>query len=240
MIIIELKDLAWGLIPVLITLGFLHRWSLPKRRALLSLTRMLLQLLLIGYVLAFIFDSDSPYLISGVLSLMLLAASWITLDSLPGPALPLFGLTLLSIVIGGVFTLVVITQGVMHLAPWYKPQVLIPIAGMIFSNAMNTISLAGERFYSEFERDGDYLAARNKAYQASMIPIFNALMAVGLVSLPGMMTGQILSGVSPLVAARYQIMVMLMIFGSSGISAAIFLLLLKRQLQNAPAEAQQP
>ena len=73
-----------------------------------------------------------------------------------------------------------------------------------------------------------------------MIPIFNALMAVGLVSLPGMMTGQILSGVSPLVAARYQIMVMLMIFGSSGISAAIFLLLLKRQLQPATAEAQQP
>ena len=240
MIIIELKDLAWGLIPVLITLGFLHHWSLPKRRALLSLARMLLQLLLIGYVLAFIFDSESPYLISGVLSLMLLAASWITLDSLPGPGLPLFGLTLLSIVIGGVFTLVVITQGVMHLTPWYKPQVLIPIAGMIFSNAMNTISLAGERFYSEFGRDGDYLAARNKAYQASMIPIFNALMAVGLVSLPGMMTGQILSGVSPLVAARYQIMVMLMIFGSSGISAAIFLLLLKRQLQPATAEAQQP
>jgi len=175
MIIIELADLAWGLIPVAITLAILQVWALPKRRALLSLGRMLLQLLLIGYVLAFIFDSDSPFLISGVLSLMLMAASWITLDSLPGPAWPLFGLTLLSIVLGGLFTLVVITQGVMHLQPWYKPQVLIPIAGMIFSNAMNTISLAGERFYSEFERDGDYCSARNKAYQASMIPIFIAL-----------------------------------------------------------------
>lgn len=238
MIIIELKDLAWGLIPVLVTLVLMQRWSLKTRRPLLAIARMLLQLLLIGYVLTFIFNSDNPLLISGVLSVMLLAASWIALDSLPGRSLPLAGLSLLAIAGGGLFTLVVITQGVMHLQPWYKPSVIIPIAGMIFSNAMNTISLAGERFYSEYERDGDYCNARNTAYQAALIPVTNALMAVGLVSLPGMMTGQILSGVSPLIAARYQIMVMLMIFGSSGISAALFLMLLRRRLRDAPSAEQ--
>lgn len=56
-----------------------------------------------------------------------------------------------------------------------------------------------------------------------MIPVINSLFAVGLVSLPGMMTGQILSGVSPLIAVRYQIMVMCMVFGAAGISAALFL-----------------
>ncbi len=230
MIVIELTDLAWGLIPVFITLWLIQRWAISPKRALLAIARMLLQLLLIGYVLTYIFDSDSPLLISGVLSVMLVAASWIALDSLPGRSLPMMGLSLLSVAGGGLFTLLVITQGVMHLEPWYKPSVIIPIAGMIFSNSMNTISLAGERFFSEFERDGDYATARNTAYQAALIPVTNALMAVGLVSLPGMMTGQILSGVSPLIAARYQIMVMLMIFGSSGISAALFLMLLRRQV----------
>jgi len=67
------------------------------------------------------------------------------------------------------------------------------------------------------------LSARNEAFKAGLIPIFNSLLAVGLVSLPGMMTGQILSGVAPLIAARYQIIVMCMITGASGISAAIYL-----------------
>jgi len=79
--------------------------------------------------------------------------------------------------------------------------------------------------------DIPYKKARSIALQASLIPITNSLLAVGLVSLPGMMTGQILSGISPLIAARYQIMVMCMIFGSAGISAAMFLTLIKNNLE---------
>jgi putative ABC transport system permease protein len=106
---------------------------------------------------------------------------------------------------------------------------MIPIAGMIFSNAMNAISLAGERLYSELGHHEDYTRARNTAFQAAMIPVTNALLAVGLVSLPGMMTGQILAGTSPLIASRYQIIVMCMIFSSAGISTAMFLALLKHR-----------
>ena len=95
---------------------------------------------------------------------------------------------------------------------------------MIFANAMNSVSLAAERLEAETERNVPYDQARNIALRASLTPITNSLFAVGLVSLPGMMTGQILSGVSPLIAVRYQIMVMCMIFGSAGISAACFLL----------------
>ena len=76
-------------------------------------------------------------------------------------------------------------------------------------------------------------ASRNAAFQAGMIPVINALLAVGLVSLPGMMTGQILSGVSPFVAARYQIMVMCLIFASAGLSTALYLVLrLRRDRQS--------
>ena len=97
---------------------------------------------------------------------------------------------------------------------------------------MNSISLAGERLYSELDHHGDFLRARSTAFQAALIPITNSLLAVGLVSLPGMMTGQILAGAEPLVAARYQIIVMCMIFSSSGISAAIFLWLVHSQCRS--------
>ena len=94
---------------------------------------------------------------------------------------------------------------------------------MIFASSMNAVSLAAERFEAETGRDVAYRDARRTAYQAALIPIINSLFAVGLVALPGMMTGQILSGVSPLVAAKYQIVVMTMLFGAAGISAAIYL-----------------
>ncbi len=227
---IALTDLALGFIPVVITVVIMLKWSLSINKALLSILRMLLQLMLIGYALNFIFNSGSSLIILLVLCLMLLAASWISMSTIHMARSSLVTASLVAISIGGIFTLIVTTQGVLHLDPWYQPQIMIPIAGMIFSNAMNTISLAAERFYSEWKHQADYQHCRNIAFQAAMIPVFNALLAVGLVSLPGMMTGQILSGVEPLVAARYQIMVMLMVFGSAGISAAVFLLLIKQQL----------
>jgi len=84
------------------------------------------------------------------------------------------------------------------------------------------------RYESEVGRGNVYEEARATTYSASLIPIIKALFAVGLVSLPGMMTGQILSGVDPLIAVRYQMMVMLMILGSAGISVAVYLVLLRK------------
>ena len=134
----------------------------------------------------------------------------------------------ISIFIGGIFTLMMVILGVLDLNPWYEPRFLIPIAGMIFANSMNAVSISAERFESEIRRENSYKDARATSYKAALIPIINALFAVGLVSLPGMMTGQILSGVDPLIAVRYQIMVMLMVLGSAGISVAIYLILLQK------------
>ena len=97
---------------------------------------------------------------------------------------------------------------------------------MTIANCMNTVSLAAERFESELTNH-PYNEARHTAMSAALIPTINSLFAVGIVSLPGMMTGQILSGVDPLIAVRYQIVVMCMIFGSSGIASASYLLLQK-------------
>ncbi len=107
--------------------------------------------------------------------------------------------------------------------PWFSPRYVVPLAGMIFAGAMNAVSLAADRFQAETERGTSYPESRRTALQTALIPMINSLFAVGLVALPGMMTGQILSGVSPLVAAQYQIVVMTMLFGSAGISAAVYL-----------------
>ena len=162
---------------------------------------------------------------------MLVASSWISNRTVKEKRRQYFAQALLSIAIGGGLTLALITQWVLELQPWYLPRYMIPLAGMIFANSMNSISLAGERLEAELVRGVSYEKGRTIALQAALIPITNSLLAVGLVSLPGMMTGQILSGVSPLIAARYQIMVMCMIFGSAGMSATIFLTLIKTDLE---------
>ena len=217
---IPLESLAIAFLPVAVVVVILHRWSIGGGTSLYAMTRMLIQLLLIGYVLAFIFETDNSLVVLAVLSGMLLIASWIALRPLRDKH---YTKALGAISFGGVTTLILITRGVMDFEPWYDPQKLIPLAGMIFAGSMNAVSLAGERFYAETDRGVLYDEARRTALSAALIPITNSLFAVGLVSLPGMMTGQILSGVDPLVAARYQIMVMCMLFGSSGISAACFL-----------------
>jgi putative ABC transport system permease protein len=158
---------------------------------------------------------------------MLLTASWIGLRTVRHKQLHLYPKALLALIIGGGTTLVLVTHGVLKLTPWYWPNYVIPIAGMIFASAMNSVSLAADRLEAEISRDVAYDRARNIAYRSSLIPITNSLFAVGLVSIPGMMTGQILSGVSPFIAARYQIMVMCMVFGAAGISSACFLCLVK-------------
>ena len=222
---ISLTHLAIAFVPVVPVVAILYHWRLRYGNALYAITRMLAQLLVIGYFLKYIFATDSSLMVLLVLCVMVFASSWIALGSIAHQRMALYKNALLAIVIGGGINLAFVSVGVLQLKPWYLPQYVIPLAGMIFANSMNTVSLAAERLRSEMENKVAYLDARKRALQASLIPVTNSLFAVGLVSLPGMMTGQILSGVSPLIAVRYQIMVMCMIFGSAGIAAALFLAL---------------
>jgi putative ABC transport system permease protein len=224
---ISALDLAIAFIPVAIVIAIMYLWSAGAATALYATTRMLVQLLLIGYVLVFIFETDNALIIAGVLLLMLGIASWIAIRPVRKKSAMIYLHSLLAIGVGGGSTLALVSQAVVGVEPWFSPQYVVPLAGMIFAGAMNAVSLAAERMQSELDRPAAFDVARRAAFQAALIPITNSLFAVGLVALPGMMTGQILSGISPLVAAKYQIVVMTMLFGASGIAAAIYLTMSK-------------
>jgi putative ABC transport system permease protein len=228
---LSLAHLAVGFVPVAATLFVLAAWSLDLKKAIYALCRMLVQLLLIGYFLAYLFQTERAEVILAVLLVMVMASSWIALGNIKSKRAILYKKVFVSIGLGGGITLLIVTQVVLHISPWFSPKYMIPLAGMIFASSMNTVSLTAERVSAEIGRGESYLEARRIALHAALIPNMNALFAVGLVSLPGMMTGQILSGVSPLIAARYQIMVMCMIFGAAGISAALFLILGRGELE---------
>lgn len=221
--IISTTQLLVAFIPALVVIAIMIRWRTQAREAMYASARMLIQLLLIGYVLIGLFESDHPALIGATLFVMLAAASWIALVSVPNRKRGMLGDAFLAISVGSLPTLALVTHFVIQVEPWFAPRFVIPLGGMIFASAMNTVSLAAERFDAEVRNYHDPLAARRIAFQASMIPMINSFFAVGLVTLPGMMTGQVLSGVSPLIAAKYQIVVMTMLFGASGMAAAIYL-----------------
>ena len=226
---IPLTNVALAFIPVMVVLLVMFRWSLAVSESAVALARMLIQLILIGYALNWIFAVNSSWLVLGLLSFMLIVASTIALRPLTRKKRWRdYGQALCAISCGGGATLAFIIYFVLDIRPWYQASSIIPIAGMIFAASMNAVSVAAERFVMETKHGSAPIVARNEAFKAGLIPIFNSLLAVGLVSMPGMMTGQILSGVPPLIAARYQIVVMCMITGASGISAAIYLHLVSK------------
>ena len=221
--IIPLANLLLGFLPVILLITVMKVWGLNALQSVYANFRMLIQLLLIGYVLTYIFETDQPIIVLLVVLFMILMSSWIALRPLQERGIKAFMIVVVSLGLSGLAVLLLISQLIVELPRWYEPSFIVPIAGMIFANSMNTVSLAGERFSIERQRDKNYHEARKIALETAMIPQINALLAVGLVSLPGMMTGQILSGIEPLTAARYQIMVMCMIFSTAGLSAVTYM-----------------
>ena len=228
---IPLSNLAIAFVPVLLVIGLLYKWSLEAGTALYSIVRMLLQLIMIGYVLVFIFKSQNIWITLSVITVMVTASSWIALRTVEQLRLRLFAFTFISSLLAGGSVLFISVYFVLELEPVYKPQYSIPLAGMVFANSMNSMSLALERIESEMRNGMSFIKARNAAFHASLIPIINTMFAVGIVSLPGMMTGQVLSGVSPLIAVRYQVLVMCMIFSACALTTALLLVIARKQLE---------
>lgn len=216
-------------VPAVIAIVIMFRWNAGAKTAIYATFRMLVQLLLIGYVLVYIFAADQSWVIIAVLIVMLVAASMIAIRPLADRDSEVWRNALIAIVVSSLSTLVLVTQGVLGVEPWFDPRYVVPLAGMIIAGSMNAVSLAAERYAAEVGRGEAQQTACTTALQAALIPIINSLFAVGLVSLPGMMTGQILSGTSPLIAAKYQIVVMSMLFGAAGIAASIYLSLARRR-----------
>lgn len=221
-------NLALTLIPLVFVWYFYKKWTNNTNEIIVSTIRMVIQLIAIGYLLIFIFETKNIYIGMFIVSFMIAISSWITLRVTNEKNLKHYLQIFISVATSGLINLSLISIFVLELTPLYDPRFVIPIAGMVFSNAMNALSIAIERFEKEIQRGESFEKAREVAFKACMIPQINSLLAVGLVSLPGMMTGQILSGVDPLIAVRYQIMIMTMILSNAGISAIVYFTLKKR------------
>ena len=233
---IPILELSIIFIPTAFLLVVMFRWQLKAFTGLYANVRMLLQLLLVGYFLTYVFETNQPLVIVLLIALMIAVSAWIALRSSKDKSVKTYFIFLIAIGLPGLLLLGLVTQFVLQVQKWFEPSLVVPIAGMIFANSMNTVSLAAERFESEFNRAEDYIDARRIALDASLIPQINSLFAVGLVALPGMMTGQILSGVDPIIAVRYQIMVMWMTFGSGGLAAVLYLVLRIRSVKHKGTE----
>ena len=228
---IPILELSLVFIPTIFLLVVMFRWQLKAFTGLYANIRMVLQLFLVGYFLTYVFKTKEPVVIIFLVVIMIGVSAWIAFRSFEEKDVKSYFIFFISIGLPGLIMLGLVTQFVLQMQKWFEPSLVVPIAGMIFANSMNTVSLAAERFESEIKRDKDYFNARRLSLEASLIPQINTLFAVGLVALPGMMTGQILSGIDPIIAVRYQIMVMWMTFGSGGLAAVMYLLLRMRLIK---------
>ena len=239
--------LSWCVLPLLVVAVIYWHWFGTARELVLASLRMLIQLIGVGYLLVLIFAQPSLWVSLLVTLVMFVAASWIAIrpvEHLVKQHPYIWQAAAIALVVPVLLHLVLSLKLVLQVDNGFEARVLIPLAGMYFANTMTTISLSAERFFAELEptklkptkpkpaqlgNDKTVNAAKKNAFQAAMIPQINGLLAVGLVALPGMMTGQILSGVSPLIAVRYQIMIMTMMIGTCGMGSTLLLWQLQRQ-----------
>ncbi|MGB5791810.1 ABC transporter permease, partial [Poseidonibacter sp.] len=205
-------------------------WIKNQVEIIYATIRMLSQLLLIGYVLIYIFKEKDLLLGAFIIIFMIALSTWISFRNIQNKSIYEYFQIFTAISISGIIHLIIMLYFVLELENIYEPQFVIPIAGMIFANTMNGLSLAIERFESEILKTNDFNHARQISFKTAMIPQINSFLAVGLVSLPGMMTGQILSGIDPLIAVRYQIMIMLSMLSGTGISIIVYFLLKNKSI----------
>ena len=222
--------------PIFVFFIFLMR-RLDWKEFLFALARMVLQLLGVGYILHILFSQDEALWTFAILSFMMSLSAWIALRSIKTLRFEKYKYAFLSQLLGPTPVLIWVVGVVLPNSSWSDPRFIIPLGGMIYASAMNTLGLAAERFSSELSKGVEVEQAEKSALIAAFIPHINMLMAVGLVSLPGLMTGQILSGVSPLIAVQYQIVIMTMILSASVLSSFLFIQFWKASLKNLDIEA---
>ncbi len=239
--------LASGLLGANLVLSTVLRLGLTRRLLWASL-RMVVQLLLVGEVLRWVFALDRPL---PVLLLAVLMASLAGHAAVGRTTRRFAGITWDSLVsvLGAAFLVTGIAlAGIVRPSPWWDPQYLIPLLGMVLGNTLNGITLALERFLGDLDSRRGPVETRlalgatrweaaheelRAALRTGMIPTLNSMVVMGLVSLPGMMTGQILAGAEPHDAVRYQLVIMFMIASATALGGLGVTLLAFRRLFDA-------
>ena len=205
---------------------------------LLNTSRMVVQLTLIGLVLKWIFAQSSLIWTASLAAIMIAAAGYeiVSRQTRRLKSLMAYGLGSTAMLFSSIVATLFAVVGVIGPDPWYEPRYLLPILGMVLGNAMTGVSLMLSTITDLAVRDRNAIEARlalgatrwtamshalRNALRTGLMPIINAMAASGIVSLPGMMTGQILSGMDPVDAAKYQIMIMFVIGGATALAVLL-------------------
>ncbi|HEY9828350.1 MAG TPA: iron export ABC transporter permease subunit FetB [Stenomitos sp.] len=239
--------LAASLILINVGLSIAFRLGLEKSLGIATV-RMTVQLLLVGYVLNWIFSVDSPWLVLSVAFVMSAIAGQAAVHRTRRRFVGIYWNAFGSILVSSAFVTGLLIAGILRIEPWYTPQYVVPLLGMVLGNTLTGTSLALDRFMEELVHRRlqvesllalgatRWEAAREtlqESLRTGMIPTINSMMVVGLVSLPGMMTGQILGGVAPTDAVRYQIVIFFTIAAGTALACMGVILLAFRVLFNA-------
>ena len=216
---------AVGLMAIAIGLSSWQQLGIAKTLAIATF-RTIAQLLFVGVFLSVVFASRQPLAILAVLVAMATIAAVVARGRIDKDLPKLLKWVWLAIFTSGLVTILYVTTLVIQLDPWYDPRYLVPLTGIVLGNAMTAASIAGERLVTALRNNRIEIEThlslgatprqaiatyRQSAIKAGLIPTINAMMVVGLVTLPGTITGQILAGADPLVAAIYQILIMFML-----------------------------
>lgn len=210
-----------------------------EKEILIASIRMTLQLVFIGYILVYVFENPSPFLTLIFISIMEIFAIFNIFKRVKRDISKKLKIIIaISMSVGTLIAILYFLFVVVQIQPWYKPQYFIPLAGMLIGNSMTGISLGVDRLIDGFHTKRDEIETAimlgadskkaskgivNNAFDSAIMPTINSMMGMGIVFLPGMMTGQILSGTSPLTSIKYQIAIMLGIMGSVSLTVIIFL-----------------
>jgi putative ABC transport system permease protein len=248
---LPITDLQLALAAALMLVSLVLSWRLRLglgRDIAISSARMVVQLLLVGLILDWVFSLQNPWLVLGIALVMTFFAAQAAAGR-PKRTYPQLLLdSFVSILVSSLLLTGLVLKGILDVQPWYLPQYLVPILGMVLGNSLTGVSLSVDRFgaglvsgRAEIEGLLALGATRREAAQgplreamrAGMIPTLNSMAVMGIVSLPGMMTGQILAGASPQTAVRYQILIMFVIAGSTALGCLLSLELAFRRLFDA-------
>ena len=236
-ILLSPSDIAIGAFLIVLDggLSLVLRLGLHRQLAIAAI-RMVVQLVLVGFILRAVFAIASPLLtLAVILAMVAIAGSEVA--SRPEQRLGRFGNYLVgatSVSLATFLTAILALTTAIRPSPWYDPHYAIPLAGIILGNVLNGASLALDSLLGGVVREKAAIEAQlvlgrtfrrairglvRTSVRRALLPIVNQMSAAGIITLPGIMTGQILAGMDPLEAAKYQILLMFLLSGGSGLAA---------------------
>ena len=242
----------WGLFGSIVFMllvafiAFLAKLGITKS-IFVGTIRSFVQLILMGYVLSFIFDANKWYFTILIVLVMYIFGAWDSYKSIKFKPKNIFVNSLLAMFLGSIFPLAFMFYALLSIKPWFNPQYTIPISAMVISNTMSGISICLNHFGSNLKLRRNEVEAKlslgastnlatedfqKSSIKAGLIPTINALMVLGIVKLPGMMTGQIIGGVDPVESVKYQLLIMYIISASTAVSLYILVKLLQKSIFN--------